>query len=113
MQRVISGQETCALHPVTSEPPEVPDSGTHAAGAGGAPVTVALLKLRGALGGSAEFAREIQVFVKLGLHPHLATLLGVTTHPDGSMCMLVEYALRGSKSSILNPEFQPQNPQNP
>jgi serine/threonine protein kinase len=61
-------------------------------------VIVALLKLRGARGGSAEFAREIQVFVKLGRHPHLATLLGVTTHPDGSMCMLVEYALRGSES---------------
>ena len=69
-------------------------------------MTVALLKLRGdwrsgdttpegALRGSAGFAREIQVFVRLGRHPHLATLLGVTTHPDGSMCMLVEYALRG------------------
>ena len=60
-------------------------------------MTVALLKLRGALGGSAEFAREIEVFVKLGRHPHLATLLGVTTHPDGAMCMLVEYALQGSE----------------
>ncbi|KAJ1472557.1 hypothetical protein T484DRAFT_1914522 [Baffinella frigidus] len=69
---------------------------------GGAPVTVAVLKLRGPLGGGAEFAREIQVFVKLGRHPHLATLLGVTTHPDGAMCMLVEYALRGS-----GPQHQP------
>ncbi|KAJ1475533.1 tyrosine kinase-domain-containing protein, partial [Baffinella frigidus] len=67
-------------------------------GGSGFTTTVALLKLRGALG---EIAREIEVFVKLGRHPHLATLMGVTTHPDGSTCMLVEFAPRGSLHEVL------------
>ena len=38
----------------------------------------------------------------LGRHPHLAALLGVTTHPDGATCMLVEYAPRGSLDTLLS-----------
>jgi len=72
----------------------------------GAPETVALLKLRGALGnlalGSAsELEREVGVFVTLGRHPHLTALLGVATHPDGALCMLVEFAPCGSLDKVL------------
>jgi len=69
--------------------------------AGDAPTTVALLKLRGVIGGSAELAREIDVFMRLGRHPHLAALLGVTNDPDGSTCMLVEFAACGSLDKVL------------
>jgi serine/threonine protein kinase len=61
-------------------------------------VTVALLKVRGL--GHAELEREVEVFVTLGKHPHLAKLLGVTTHPDGEACMLVEYAPCGSLDKV-------------
>ena len=40
------------------------------------------------------------MFVTLGRHPHLAALLGVTTHPDGATCMLVEYAPCGSLDKV-------------
>jgi len=45
---------------------------------------------------------QVEVFVTLGRHPHLAALLGVTTHPDGATCMLVEYAPRGSLGTLLS-----------
>ncbi|KAJ1474204.1 kinase-like domain-containing protein, partial [Baffinella frigidus] len=67
---------------------------------GSAAVTVALLKVRGL--GHAELEREVEVFVTLGKHPHLAKLLGVTTHPDGEACMLVEYAPCGSLDKVLS-----------
>jgi len=70
------------------------------AGEGGA-VTVALLKLRGSSGNAEAIAREVEVFVELGRHPNLTPLLGMTTHPDGSECMLVEFAELGSLDSLL------------
>jgi hypothetical protein len=67
---------------------------------GSAPVTVALLKLRGLA--HAELEREVEVFVTLGRHPYLAALLGVTIHPDGEACMLVEYAPCGSLDKVTS-----------
>ena len=63
-------------------------------------MTVALLKLRGLA--HAELEREVEVFVTLGRHPYLAALLGVTIHPDGEACMLVEYAPCGSLDKVTS-----------
>ena len=63
-------------------------------------MTVALLKLRGLA--HAELEREVEVFVTLGKHPYLAALLGVTIHPDGDACMLVEYAPCGSLDKVTS-----------
>ena len=41
------------------------------------------------------------MFLRLGRHPHLAALLGVTADPDGSTCMLVEFAPCGSLDKVL------------
>ena len=55
--------------------------------------TVAVLTLR--QGGSA--AAEISMFERLGRHPHLVKLLAVTNRPpEGDMCMVLEFAQRGS-----------------
>jgi alpha-tubulin suppressor-like RCC1 family protein len=67
----------------------------------GTPVAVALLKLRSAESDAAAMDAEVKVFVQLGKHPHLAILLGTAKHPDGSPCMLVEYAALGSLDNVL------------
>jgi serine/threonine protein kinase len=72
----------------------------HGAG-GGRAVTVALLKLRQSFGNAVAIAGEVEVFFKLGRHPNLTPLLGMTTHPDGSDCMLVEFAELGSLDNLL------------
>ena len=60
---------------------------------------VAVLVLR--QGGSA--ASEIKVFEKLGRHPHLVKLLAVSARPPaGDMCMVLEFAQRGSLDGVLN-----------
>ena len=41
------------------------------------------------------------MFVKLGRHPHLTALLGVTSDPAGATCMLVEFAPCGSLDMLL------------
>ena len=60
---------------------------------------VAVLVLR--QGGSA--ASEIKIFEKLGRHPHLVKLLAVSARPPaGDMCMVLEFAQRGSLDGVLN-----------
>ena len=73
----------------------------HRGGDRASPMTVALMKLRSSQGDVAALAAEVKVFVQLGKHPNLATLLGATKHPDGSPCMLVEYAALGSLDNVL------------
>jgi len=73
----------------------------HRGGDRASPTTVALLKVRSSEGDASALAAEVQVFVELGKHPHLATLLGTAKHPDGSACMLVEYAPLGSLDGVL------------
>ena len=59
---------------------------------------VAVLVLR--QGGSA--AGEISIFERLGRHPHLVKLLAVSTWPPaGDMCMVLEFAQRGSLDGVL------------
>ena len=62
---------------------------------------MALLKLRQSFGNAVAIAGEVEVFFKLGRHPNLTPLLGMTTHPDGSDCMLVEFAELGSLDNLL------------
>jgi hypothetical protein len=65
---------------------------------GGAGITVALLVLR--QGGG--MAREIEVFEKLGCHPHLTKLLAITTNQCGCQCLVTEYAALGSLDHVLH-----------
>ena len=60
---------------------------------------VAVLVLR--QGGSA--VGEIQIFERLGLHPHLVKLLGLSAKPPtGDLCMVLEFARRGSLDCVLS-----------
>jgi hypothetical protein len=60
---------------------------------------VAVLVLR--QGDSA--ADEINIFDRLGRHPHLVKLLAVSTRPPaGDMCMVLEFAQRGSLDGVLH-----------
>ena len=68
------------------------------AGGENAAITVALLVLR--QGGM--MAREIEVFEKLGCHPHLTKLLAVSTNPSGCQCLITEYAALGSLDHVLH-----------
>ncbi len=60
---------------------------------------VAVLVLRPKGGCAAE---EIKIFECLGQHPHLVKLLAVSLRPpEGDMCMVCEFAQRGSLDCVL------------
>jgi serine/threonine protein kinase len=64
----------------------------------GHPVEVAVLVLR--QGGS--LAEEIEIFERLGQHPHLVKLLAVSSRPpSGDICMVCEFAQKGSLDCVL------------
>jgi hypothetical protein len=45
---------------------------------------------------------EIGIFERLGRHPHLVRLLAMSTRPHtGDLCMVLEFAQRGSLDSVL------------
>jgi hypothetical protein len=71
---------------------------TGLSGWGGEGITVAMLVLRHGGG----MAREIEVFEKLGCHPHLTKLLAVTTNLNGCQCLITEYAALGSLDHVLH-----------
>ncbi len=59
---------------------------------------VAVLVLRQ----GASAASEINMFERLGRHPHLVKLLAVCARPPaGDMCMVLEFAQRGSLDGVL------------
>ncbi len=61
-------------------------------------IQVAVLTLRQ----GASAALEINIFERLGRHPHLVKLLAVSRIPPaGNMCMVLELALRGSLDNVL------------
>lgn len=61
-----------------------------------APRTVALLVLR-----VGSVRAERTAFEKLGRHPYLTQLLGITTNPAGQECLVTEYAEHGSLDVYL------------
>jgi hypothetical protein len=62
------------------------------------PLEVAVLVLR--QGGS--FAEEIEIFERLGQHPHLVKLLAVSSRPPaGNICIVCEFAPKGSLDCLL------------
>ena len=91
-QRAIANGSYKSVFRATWKRPDGPD---------GRAETVALLKLLPSAGDSASMREEMTVFLKLGRHPHLTKLHGMTTHPDGTACMLVEFAAHGALDSVL------------
>jgi hypothetical protein len=75
---------------------------TWAAGGSAQPQQVAVLVLRQAQGGGGSMADEIKIFELLGRHPHLVKLLALSNRPPaGDVCMVLEFAQRGSLDCVL------------
>jgi hypothetical protein len=59
--------------------------------------------------GGDDIAREAGVAARLGRHPHLVRLLGVSVPPSGGgLCVVAELARKGSLDRFLNPNTHPQ-----
>jgi hypothetical protein len=55
--------------------------------------------------GGDDIAREAGVAARLGRHPHLVRLLGVSLPPSGGgLCVVAELARKGALDRCLNPE---------
>ena len=51
---------------------------------------------------SGEATKEMQIFERLGRHPHLAQLLAFSRRPPTEeLCMVMEFAQRGSLDRVL------------